>query len=584
MRFVATRLRFFGVGCCVVLALSCHSALRAQVSDSPSTGTPAALAAFRSGQEAFIQGQLDLAEDYFRSAIAASPRFAAAHCASGQTRMAQRRYADAIGPLEQCRSLAQSLALTRFTEQAAQERETEREIQELRESIQRIRRGEIKTAGEMTATKLEERLRKLEEGRQRTSKNIFGVPAEISFTLGTAYLRTSQHEAAERALREAVNDKPQFGEAHNNLAAVYVVMGRWEDAAHQIEMAEKAGFRVSDALKADVAARRRPTPAIAETGTSAVPKPGVDVLNITHSAIQCVPLKTFPRIEARIDPAGSVTAAKVFFRSDPDEGWYSVRLRVAGERYVAVLPRPRSTHPFRYYVEATSPAASTARTPEYMTIVARHLQHCPNWNSVAVSSASGLIVEAPAGSKGRPVPRGFSTRGTIADAGQFEISPGIALAAAALVGGGAASLGLSQSKKEKPGVPPVGEPFVSGPGIAFLGSSPPPGSTLSRSSGSLAIQLRIFSPEGVTGAVITTAFFTQSTLVPCLLLTTRHDLAASQTEIVVVSGPTRLETGCSARFALTRLTVSVARADQRTLFETGQPGIPHIPITFEWGE
>ncbi len=567
----------------VALMLSYHTALLAQVAGRSPTETPAAIATFRSGQQAFAEGRFDLAVDHFENAIAASPRFAAAHCALGQTRMAQRRYTDAIGSLEECKSLSQSLALRRSAEEATLERERRQEIQEVQRHIEGIRSGEIKTGGEMMVTKLESRLQQLEQGRQRTPTNVSGVPPGIPFALGTAYLRAGRYEAAQRELSQAVDAKPNFGEAHNNLAAVAVAMARWQDAAQHIELAEKAGFRVSEALKADVADRRASIPAPADTSAPQPSKPSTDSIRIEHSAIVCVPPKTFPRLEARIEPPDSVAEANAFFRSDADEGWYAVRLRPDGERFVAVLPRPRSIESFRYYLEVTSGSSQVTRTPEHVTTVARHLRECADSSSVAMSSASGLIVQAPAGIK-RSVPRGFSSQGTSGDIGQFEMSLGVTLAAAALVGGGAATVALSQAGKEAPGFPPVGEPFVTGPGIAFDGSMPPPGSTLSRSSGSLAVQLRIFSPEALAGAMITAAFFNDINSNPCLLLRTRQDVEASRIASVVVSGPTRLEIGCSARLTLTRLSVSVAGADQRTAFETGQPGIPHIPITFGWGE
>ena len=73
--------------------------------------------------------------------------------------------------------------------------------------------------------RLEERLRQLEESRLRVSGQAPTVPADLSFALGTAYLRTGALESAERELREALRVRPDLAEAHNNLAAVYVGLG-----------------------------------------------------------------------------------------------------------------------------------------------------------------------------------------------------------------------------------------------------------------------------------------------------------------------------------------------------------------------
>ena len=58
--------------------------------------SPAAVTAFRAGQEAFQREEFDAAIAQFKAAIAADPHFAAAHCALGQTYMTTRRYSEAV--------------------------------------------------------------------------------------------------------------------------------------------------------------------------------------------------------------------------------------------------------------------------------------------------------------------------------------------------------------------------------------------------------------------------------------------------------------------------------------------------------
>ena len=59
---------------------------------------------------------------------------------------------------------------------------------------------------------------------------------------------------AEREYKAAVEVDPAFGEAHNNLAVVYLVTGRSAEADAELKAAEKAGFRVNPRLKDDIAA------------------------------------------------------------------------------------------------------------------------------------------------------------------------------------------------------------------------------------------------------------------------------------------------------------------------------------------
>ena len=80
------------------------------------------------------------------------------------------------------------------------------------------------------------------------------MPAGLSMALGSAYFRTGNLEEAERAYQEAVKT-PAFGEAHSNLAVVYLQTNGFEQAAQALTLAEKAGFRVNPKLKADVQSR-----------------------------------------------------------------------------------------------------------------------------------------------------------------------------------------------------------------------------------------------------------------------------------------------------------------------------------------
>ena len=540
--------------------------------------TPQAIAAFEAGQEAFRREDLKGAEVHFKTAIALDAGFVDPRCALGQVYMAMRRYTAAVDVLTQCKSMIQAGA----AEQASVGREldVEREMEELRESIRRIRSGEIKTANEHTVLRLEERLRTLEEGRFRTSTARGpAVPAEVSFALGTAHLRTGSLQQAERELLDAVRSRGGFGEAHNNLAAVYAGLARWDEARKHVDLAEAGGFPVSPRLKSDVAARN-----VVKPDGSAVARsvPTEDQpLAIEHTPVECVPSDRFPRIEARLAPAGRVVSAKVYFRSEKS-GWYAVGLRPDEEAYSATLPRPRSASSFHYYLEATGDATDSARTPEYVTTVVDDREACANKTSEFLASASGLLVEPPPGRKTAPVPSGFSSKGVVGDIGQFEISTPVAVGAAAVLGGAAVAVARANSEKEFETAPAVGVPFVTGPGIAFVGSTPPPGSTLSLSSGTLTLQLQVFSPNEVPGAIITASLYEPQSSGPCYGFTTTRDLPAGRTEVVTLGGPlAAARLPCRPGVTIIQLRVAVTTSASAPLFETGQTGIPNIPVSYD---
>lgn len=79
------------------------------------------------------------------------------------------------------------------------------------------------------------------------------TPAEVSLALGSAYYRNNQPQDAEREWVAATTANPRLGEAHNNLAVIYMMSGRKKEAEEAVKAAERARFRVPPQLKADIA-------------------------------------------------------------------------------------------------------------------------------------------------------------------------------------------------------------------------------------------------------------------------------------------------------------------------------------------
>jgi tetratricopeptide (TPR) repeat protein len=541
---------------------------------------PEAVTEFRLGEEALRKEAFDQAERHFRTAIAHDAGFVKAHCALGQVHMATRRYRPAVDALSRCKFLITSRAADQAAATATDDLERRREVEELQDAIQRARSGQIKSADAHTILKLEEQLRRIEEGRSRAGGQAAGVPAELSFALGTAHLRIGDLEEAERELREALSVRPDLGEAHNNLAAVYVGLGRWQEAQEQVAAAESAGFPVSAELKRDVAERRLGArqPDVSRKAPDAVPQE--QPLSIEHTPIACVPSGRYPRIEAALTPSSRIASAKVYFRTEKS-GWYAVGLWPTEDGYEAILPRPSSARSFTYYLEVTSDAAAVARTSDHVTPVTPRDQPCAS--TAFTTIASGLLVEPPVGRKAALVPAGFSSRGVVGHIGQFEMSAPLALGAAGVLGGLGVAAVNAKSSEEFAGVPAVGEPFVSGPGIAFVASDPPPGSMLSP-GGSLALQLRVFSPSDVPGAQVTASLYGQRLVSSaCLMFQAALNLSGGRSDVVTVAGRVQRQYGScgSGNDLIDELRVAVTDSTTRPLFETGQAGIPHIRVSYE---
>jgi Tfp pilus assembly protein PilF len=78
------------------------------------------------------------------------------------------------------------------------------------------------------------------------------VPSVVSLALGSAYFRSERFADAEREYKATIAADPKSGEAHSNLAVVYLYSGRYDEAEDEVKAAEKTGFKVNPNLKEDI--------------------------------------------------------------------------------------------------------------------------------------------------------------------------------------------------------------------------------------------------------------------------------------------------------------------------------------------
>jgi tetratricopeptide (TPR) repeat protein len=223
-----------------------------QLADEPTRRE--ALQHYREGQEYLSSEQFEKAVDAFGRAIDRDPLLALAHYGLGQSYMALRRYASAVAAFRGSRNAYARLAALAHSESVAVDRQRQEEIRELRESIAALQSGRVKTATQDRShaiLRLENRIRDLERTQQRDLQ-VSPVPAEVSLALGSAHFRNGDMEDAEREWKAAVQVNPRLGEAHNNLAALYAISKRKQEAEDAVRSAERAGFRVHPQLKEDI--------------------------------------------------------------------------------------------------------------------------------------------------------------------------------------------------------------------------------------------------------------------------------------------------------------------------------------------
>ena len=122
-----------------------------------------------------------------------------------------------------------------------------------------LQTGRIRSANPtVSVDRVRSELAQLEALRGRSREPAGGMPPFILTALGSAYFRTGAFVDAEREWRQAAAVDPNIGEIHNNLAVLCMITGRFDEAEREIQLAEKAGFRVSEALKQDLKSRRAP--------------------------------------------------------------------------------------------------------------------------------------------------------------------------------------------------------------------------------------------------------------------------------------------------------------------------------------
>lgn len=210
-----------------------------------------ALQRYRAGQELLRAEQFEKAATEFSAAIDLDPLLALAHYGLGQSYMGLKRYTSAIQAFVGCRETYRKIIAMRESNRREVETRIDDEIRELQSTVIAIRSGRFKGYGDTKITELEARIDELRRMRE-DHVTVFRPPSEVSLALGSAYFRNGDRELAEAEWKVAIDVNPRLGEAHNNLAVVYMLTNRLELAEQEIKAAEKAGYRVNPQLKQDV--------------------------------------------------------------------------------------------------------------------------------------------------------------------------------------------------------------------------------------------------------------------------------------------------------------------------------------------
>ena len=211
--------------------------------------------AYRKGWELMRLEAFGDAARQFQEAISIDRKFALAYYSLGRAHMALKQFNDAIKDYLACQSLYLARAGEEFSSQMEANKYRDEQIQQYREILRQanitpgtVNRNQTQT---MFLAHVQDDLRQLEQAKQRNMAVSLSpeVPFFVSLSLGAAYFRSDRFLDAEREYKTAIASNGNSGEAHNNLAVLYLTTGRLDEAAAEIAAAEKTGYKVNPGLK-----------------------------------------------------------------------------------------------------------------------------------------------------------------------------------------------------------------------------------------------------------------------------------------------------------------------------------------------
>jgi Tfp pilus assembly protein PilF len=224
----------------------------------PSNARENARPAYQRGVEQMRREAFEEAVRSFQSAIGTDPSFDMAYYQLGRAHLARKDYAAAVQALRQCRDLHLAEASRGFSNRQEGERLRRDRVREIDRFIEELERAPQTDRIREQIRQFNERKRQIQDlDRDVALSPDTAVPAYVSLSLGSAHFRAGNLAEAEKAYLETVATDPKVGEAHNNLAVVYMETRRFDEAERAVKAAEQAGMRVPQVLKDEIRVRRR---------------------------------------------------------------------------------------------------------------------------------------------------------------------------------------------------------------------------------------------------------------------------------------------------------------------------------------
>lgn len=213
----------------------------------------------RLGWELMTAESWEKAARSFQQAIDIDRNFEDAYYGLGRANIALKHYVLAIDALTTCRKIYVSRAGKQFANQQDAQRFRQDRITEVDEQIRQVQAMPPTVQQQNLLRQLNNQRRDIQAALTRGSSISIDatVPPWVSLSLGSAYFRSDKRADAEREYKAAIAVDSKFGEAHNNLAVVYLETGRVAEADAALRAAKKAGFKVNPQLEQAVKDRMK---------------------------------------------------------------------------------------------------------------------------------------------------------------------------------------------------------------------------------------------------------------------------------------------------------------------------------------